>query len=134
MGRDAGPRRYICLIAAGLQHWREGRATTTSTPNLADWLSDRVKEVRALQGELDGLGPPSVEQYAGVRGVEGSLNHLNQQVRARLLIDAPQWLAYYRKNPDWLSEHMLTGDGERQELRRLLDYTADQLNRIREDQ
>lgn len=98
---------------------------------LADWLDARVAEVRALQRELEDLGPPS-PQHVAVQDVESSLIHLNNQVRSRLVIDAPEWVAYYREMPDWDQEHMLLGDGERQQLHRLLDYTAGQLNRIRE--
>jgi hypothetical protein len=105
-----------------------------STTRLVDWLDARVKEVRALQRELEGLGPPSPQQYVAVQGVENSLAHLNNQVRSRLVTDAPEWVAYYREMPDWYQEHFLLGDGERHQLHRLLDYTAGQLNRIREDQ
>lgn len=72
-------------------------ASATGATNLAEWLGERIKEVRALQGELDGLGPPSPEHGAGVRGVENSLNYLNQQVLNRIREERQCGLGYWLK-------------------------------------
>lgn len=101
---------------------------------LADWLAERIREVRVLQTELKGLYPPSVQAHARIRSVEASLASLNERVLSKLRLTAPGYVDEFAKNPDWVASHLLLGDEERQEVDRLLDYTAGQLNSIREDQ
>ena len=121
---DIGEIRRL-EAAAGHKRTREG---------LADYLAERIRELRALEKEVEPLTVPSTQTHNRIRAAEDALGDLWRRVTSELRLAAPEWVDYFMQNPDWYEGYIVQiGDGDRQQVVRLIDFTVDQLNRIHED-
>jgi hypothetical protein len=71
-------------------------------PELAEWLRDRIEDVRALIRALrEQQDERPFADYFRVESIHESFTATNRTVIQRLFRDAPPWVDYYHENPEW---------------------------------
>jgi Na+-transporting NADH:ubiquinone oxidoreductase subunit NqrF len=104
---------------------------------LANWLGERIAEVRKLEATVSELlvhpGGINHERFERRDLVEHTFRDINSEVLRRLQREAPEWVDYYVSGPAWYNPAVSqVGDEAFRQLIRLLAYTAGQLAHVKE--
>lgn len=98
---------------------------------LVGYLDARLREIGALQSELEALSPLSSQTELRIRAAAESVGDLWQRIASELRVAAPEWVDYFLTNPEWFNGEMPEPPSP-ELLSRLLDHTTEQLQHINE--
>jgi hypothetical protein len=96
------------------------------------WLDARSADIRKLKSQLEAqLALPAFD-HERVDLIQHSFWHINEEVMLKLHVAAPEWVDYYRTNPDWFAMGITRIRPEEfNDVVRVMDYTLDQIKHIR---
>jgi hypothetical protein len=130
----------VAAIAVGVVLYRQRRVRAVSVQAerikrdaLREWLQEPIMEVRGLQDDLRGALAGPVPNVPRATSVLTDFWRMNSDVLRRLRMDAPEWVPYFLKTPQWWDGNLVRATHEQfMEVDRLLDCTVGQLEEIRQ--
>lgn len=147
-----------CSCAAGFSWWinhqqrkdHVSRATTLSNQitaadtrsprdphvaaqvNLGAWLDGNSADIRKLKEQLETQVAAPAFDFEKVELIERAFWHVNEEILMKLQLVAPEWIDYYKQNPDWWNGGLTRIRPEQfADVVRVMDYTLDQIAHVR---
>ena len=96
------------------------------------WLDERSADIKKLKEQLEAqLTRPAFDRDSAAL-IEQMFWDVNRDVLRKLHVAAPEWVDYYKQNPDWFTMGVMRIQAEQfQEIVRIMDYTLGQIVHVR---
>jgi hypothetical protein len=119
------------ITAADTRSPRDPVVVTNAS--LSAWLDGHSADIRKLKEQIEAQLKLPTFDHESVKLTEQMFWQVNSEVMLKLHVAAPEWVDYYKQNPDWWVQNVMrTSPEEFGDVVRVIDYTLDQIAHVRE--